>query len=58
MGKFSKILCQLMQQLTAPDVDIDTFPGDPPRISLFHGVIYGRGREKDRGSEMKAHQIN
>ena len=47
-----------MQQLTAPDVDIDTFPGDPPRISLFHGVIYGRGREKDRGLEMKAHQIN
>ena len=37
-GEVSKMLCKLMQQQGAPEVDIDTFSGDPLKYHYFMKV--------------------
>ena len=49
MGKFFLMLCKLMQQKDAPEIDRGSH-----RISLLHGGIYGSGRKKDKGYERTA----
>ena len=56
MGKVSKMLCKLIQQQGAPEVDIDTFQGIPWKITI--PWRYLSGKKKDRGSKREIYQIN
>ena len=38
-GEVSKMLCKLIQQQGAPEVDIDTFSGDPLELYYFMEVL-------------------
>ena len=57
-GEVSKTFCKLIQQQGSPEVDKDTFSGEPLEYHYFIKVFQEVVEKKDRGSKTEAHQIN